>query len=132
MSLLRKFSYFLVFLIFFCFNTGVIGQNKTLPNSFVIHGVVTNEQRSFYTKSIENTDMEQFRLKTEKVVLKFKNGFLLELLSAKELSIKNSSLNIDINKYSDQVPTLNYKHPIFQILESGWVTAEIQNNSKQN
>jgi hypothetical protein len=108
----------------------LIGQNKTFANSFVIHGVVTAEQRSFYTKSIENTNMEQFRLKTEKVVLKFKNGFLLELLPAKELSVKNIATDIDINKYSDHVPTLNYKHPIFQILDSGWITAEVQNNTK--
>ena len=74
--------------------------------------------------------MEQFRLKTAKVVLKFKNGFLLELIPAKELVVKNTTSNININNYSDQAATPNYKYPVFQILDNGYLTAEIQNASK--
>jgi hypothetical protein len=63
-------------------------------------------------------------------VLKFKNGFLLELLPAKELVIKNIASTIDINKYSDYSSQINHKNPVFEVLDSGWITAEIQNSSK--
>ena len=90
------------------------------------------EKKIFYSKSIENADLESYRLKTEKVILKFKNGFLLELLPAKELMIKNIVPGIDINNYSDHSTNLNYKTPVFQVLDSGWLTAEIQNTNKSN
>ena len=130
MNTLRISSYFLLFLILNCYGSFLNGQNKTLPNSFIIHGAMSTEKKVFYSKSIENADLETYRLKTEKVVLKFKNGFLLELIPAKELIIKNIAPSVDINKYSDQSSNLNYKTPIFQILDSGWLTAEIQNSNK--
>ncbi len=130
MKLLPKTSTLFLFACL-CFLSAVsFAQSKTFPNSFIIHGSVTAEQKQFYTKSIENADMEQFRLKTAKVVLKFKNGFLLELIPAKELSIKNIAPSININNYSDQAASPNYKYPIFQVLDSGALTAEIQNASK--
>lgn len=107
-----------------------MSQTKTLPNSFIIHGEVSAGKKKFYTNSIEKADLEPYRLKTEKVVLKFKNGFLLELIPAKELVIRNIATGINLNNYSDRTDNLNYKNPIFQILDSGWLTAEIQNNSK--
>lgn len=130
MNLLPKLSYFFSFVCLCFLSVASLAQNKTFPNSFIIHGSITAEQKQFYIKSIENADMEQFRLKTAKVVLKFKNGFLLELIPAKELSIKNIAPNININNYSDHAASPNYKYPIFQVLDSGFLTAEIQNASK--
>lgn len=116
-----------------CFISNSSAQSnatKTIQNSFVIHGKLTNEQITFYTKSILAADMEQFRLKNQTVTLKFKNGFLLELTSAKELMLKNTNANININNYSDHAASVNYKYPIFEVLNSGALTAEIQNDKK--
>lgn len=105
-------------------------NQKTIKNSFVLHGNITAEKKAFYIKSIEAADMEQFRLKTQTVTLKFKNGFLLELLSAKDIIVKNIDSKLDINNYQEAAPSINYKYPVFEILESGWLTAEIQNDKK--
>ncbi len=129
--LTRVLIYVLLFLPCFIINSVAQNSNaKTIQNSFVIHGKLTNEQMTFYTKSILAADMEQFRLKTQTVTLKFKNGFLLELTSAKELMLKNIQANININNYSDHAASVNYKYPIFEILNSGALTAEIQNDKK--
>jgi hypothetical protein len=74
--------------------------------------------------------MEQFRLKTARLTLKFKNGFLLELIPAKDLFVKKIVPEINVNNYSDYVPTPNYKYPLFEVLDSGLITAEVQNSSK--
>jgi hypothetical protein len=130
MNSLQKVPHLLIFLSLFFLGNKLLGQSKTLTNSFVIHGEVSGDKKKFYTTSIEKSNLEPYRLKTEKVVLKFKNGFLLELIPAKELVIKNIASEIDLNNYSDRTDNLNYKNPIFQVLDSGWLTAEIQTNSK--
>ena len=60
----------------------ISAQSKTtIKNSFVIHGEdLKSAELTAFTKSIENADFEQFRLQTETVILKFKNGFTLELI----------------------------------------------------
>ena len=96
----RVLIYVMLFLPCFIINSAAQNSDtKTMQNSFVIHGKLTNEQITFYTKSILAANMEQFRLKTQTVTLKFKNGFLLELTSAKELMLKNTQANININNY---------------------------------
>lgn len=133
---MKKLITYLVFYIVF-FSQYFIGisnaqstNQKTIKNSFVLHGNITAEKKAFYIKSIEAADMEQFRLKTQTVTLKFKNGFLLELLSAKDIIVKNIDSKLDINNYQEAAPSINYKYPVFEILESGWLTAEIQNDKK--
>ena len=120
-----------LFLIFIsCFNN-TYSQNKTLPNSFVIQGKFSDEVLNFYTKSIEAADFEQYRLKEETVTLKFKNGFLHELLSAKDLTVKNKMQNLDFNKYPAKVNVPNYKYPVFEILKSGMITGEVNSESSK-
>jgi len=106
-------------------------QEKTIKNSFVIHAKLPPEKMKFYTKSIEAADFEQFRLKTQTVTLKFKNGFLLELFSAKEILVKNIEPKLNLNNYSDYAASNNYKYPLFEITNSGLITAEIQNSNKK-
>lgn len=103
---------------------------STYPNSFIILGNITAEQKAFYIKSIEAADMEQFRLQQQTVVLKFKNGFVVELLSAKELVVKGITPNLDINQYSKNYTDANYRPPVFEILSSGQLTAQVQTNTK--
>ncbi len=73
----RVLIYVMLFLPCFIINSAAQNSDtKTMQNSFVIHGKLTTEQMTFYTKSILAANMEQFRLKTQTVTLKFKNGFL--------------------------------------------------------
>ena len=138
MNIYKRISAFFFMVLFVIGFNSVIAQNnqlsnsdKTFPKSFVIHGKFSDELLNFYTKSIESANFEQYRLKTTPVILKFKNGFLLELLSAKEFVIKQKEVQIDINKYSDNITAQGYKYPLFEILESGWITAGVENtNSK--
>ena len=106
-------------------------QEKTIKNSFVIHAKLPPEKMKFYTNSIEAADFEQFRLKTQTVTLKFKNGFLLELFSAKEILVKNIEPKLNLNNYSDYAASNNYKYPLFEITNSGLITAEVQNSNKK-
>lgn len=103
---------------------------STLPNSFVILGDFTAEQKAFFKKSIEAADMEQFRLQHQTVVLKFKNGFVVELLSAKELVVRGIAPNLNINQYQKSYTNASYRPPVFEVLASGQLTAEIQTNTK--
>ncbi len=122
-----------LFFILFLFGNVAISQNektstvsapKTLPNSFVLHGDLSPTDVIFYTKSIEAADFEQYRLKDAPVELEFKNGFKLELLSATDLTIKNKNQNVNLNSYTARVSQPPFKYPVFEILQSGWITAE--------
>lgn len=133
---MKNRSILLLSFFIICFSSiGSFGQSPaTLKNSFIIHASSLNKSdEAFYTKSIEAADFEQFRLQNQPVILKFKNGFTLELLSAKDLLIKNLAPNLDINKYSNYPAMPNYKYPLFEILSTGWVTAAVEPiNAKTN
>lgn len=105
-------------------------QRKTIPNSFSIHQSLESDQLNFYIKSIEAADFEQYRLRDATVELNFKNGFKLELISAKELTIRNKMQNVNPNAYAEKssVPA-DYVYPVFEITNSGWILAE--NNAKE-
>lgn len=119
--------FILLFTILLGFGSMFAQSNTTIKNSFVIHGTNLNQTDvDFYTKSIEAADFEQFRLQTQTVLLTFKNGFNLELISAKDLVVKNIKANLDINSYTNYPPNPNYKYPVFEILPSGWVTAGVE------
>lgn len=100
--------------------------SKTIPNSYIIHESSDAQKLAFYTKSIEAADFEQYRLRDANVELIFKNGFKLELISAKDLTIKNKMQNVNPNLYQvkSDVPA-NYIYPVFEITDSGWVTAQM-------
>jgi hypothetical protein len=127
-----KHFFTILIVVFFIKTTAVLAQNiTTIPNSFIIHGEnLQSSDVDFYTKSILAADMEQFRLQTETVVLKFKNGFDLELISAKDLVIKNIAQNVDITKYTNFPSLPNYKYPLFEVLKTGFITAEVKALSK--
>lgn len=105
-----------------------LSQNtsKTLANSYVLHGDIVSSKESFYKQSIESADLEQYRLQDASVELIFKNGFKVELISAKDLTIVRKMQNVNPNNYSlkSSVPK-NYTYPVFSILDSGWIVAEM-------
>lgn len=105
----------------------MFGQSKaTIKNSFVIHGTnLSQTDLDFYTKSIEVADFEQFRLQSQSVLVVFKNGFNLELISAKDLVVKNIRADLDINFYANYPASPNYKYPLFEILPSGWIIGAV-------
>src|SRR5574343_531682 len=109
---------YIVFILFLFSASSIFSQSKTLPNSYVLHGTVPETKRTFYTKSIEKADLEQFRLRTQTTLLKFKNGFTLELIPAKELINKGIAPALNINNYQDYKVDPNYKLPVFEILDS--------------
>lgn len=122
-------------LLILCFGvTQSFSQTKTtIKNSFIIHGNDINPaDLAFFTKSIETADFEQFRLQTETVILKFKNGFTLELISAKDLVSRNIKQDLDVNSYTNFAATPNYKYPLFEILASGWVTAGVESSQTKS
>jgi hypothetical protein len=106
----------------------IFSQNKTISNSYTILNNKNPEKETFYKKSIEAADMEQYRLRNTRRHLSFDNGFVLELQSAKELFLKNQQTNI--NNYevgSAQTP----EAPVFFVLDSGHLTARITSKTKQ-
>jgi hypothetical protein len=120
-------SIFFTAVIFLLVHAAMIGQGKTIPNSFSILNNKTPERKDFYTKSIEAADMEQFRLRDERVKLIFDNGFVLELLSAKELFIKGVQINP--NTYTLFYPK-DAELPVFTVLPDGHLTGRVNSSSK--
>ena len=119
-----------IFAILLGFGT-LHGQSKTtIKNSFVIHNESAQASDvAFFTTSIESADFEQFRLQTQTVILKFKNGFTLELISAQDLVSRSIKADLDVNLYTNYPPNPNYKYPLFEILPSGWVTAGVESTN---
>ncbi|MBA4239608.1 MAG: hypothetical protein C0448_02690 [Sphingobacteriaceae bacterium] len=93
---------------------------KTLPNSFEIVQNTLISKEDFYKHSILEANLENYRLKTQRVLLSFENGFVVELLSAEELHSKNNS--IDVNSYQSEFPK-NYLLPVFTVLPNGSLVA---------
>ncbi|MCW3078020.1 MAG: hypothetical protein JWO32_2629 [Bacteroidetes bacterium] len=126
---MKKSRTLILSLFILCFSIHIIkGQSSsTYKNSFIIHGSsLSQSDKDFYKKSIEAADFEQFRLQTQTVVLKFKNGFTLELIPAKDLVIKNIVPMLDINKYTNFPAEAGYKYPLFEVLSTGWITAAVE------
>lgn len=114
-------KYPLLFLIFVCFFTnGAIGQVKTLPNSYEITHNILISQEDFYKQSIEKANLENYRLKSQRVSLAFENGFVVELMSAEELFLTNKS--IDVNFYQSNFPN-KFVLPTFKVLPTGELVA---------
>ena len=120
------------FMLFFNINVTYAQSKTTIKNSFVIHGDhLKSSDIDFFTKSIEAADFEQFRLQTQTVILVFKNGFTLELISAKDLVINNIKQDLDVNSYTNYPAMPNYQYPVFEVLPSGWITAGVESSSKK-
>lgn len=128
-------AFFISLMIMFSLLAGTESQaqetSKTLPGSFIIHGNYDSAKMDFFRKSIEKANFEQYRLKDANVVLTFKNGFTLELLSAKECAMKGISKSFNPNMYAERnsFPS-DFFYPIFEIVSNGWVLAEVQSKSK--
>lgn len=126
MNLNPSKSSLLAFLLFICFQSFSQHQSKTIPDSYVLQGNFSNEKTAFFKQSIEAADMEQYRLRDATVELVFKNGFKIELMSAKDLTIVKKMQNVNPNNYpskSNLAP--GYRYPVFNIIDSGWIMAEM-------
>lgn len=98
----------------------VKAQSKTLPGSFEINNLKDESKRELYTKAIENANFEQYRLQNHDVTLKFENGFEVSLLSAKNLFLKNYSINP--KDYKEQYDS-NYLLPVFYVQNEDQIIA---------
>lgn len=114
-------KYPLLFLIFVCFSASrAFSQIKTPPNSYeIIHNTLVS-QEDFYKQSIEMANLENYRLKNQRVSLSFENGFVVELISAEELYSKNNS--VDLNSYQSEFP-VSFILPTFKIIPTGELVA---------
>lgn len=109
--------------------SNAFSQAKTIPNSFEIIENTLVTQETFYKKSIENANFENYRLKNDRVKIMFENGFVLELLSAKELFIKNLAKNID--NYAETFP-VRYELPLFFIQPNGQIVGRVTPINKRS
>lgn len=114
-------KYPLLFLFFVSFYTnGVYSQINTQPNSYEITHNTLISQEDFYKQSIEKANLENYRLKSQRVSISFENGFIVELISAEELYLKNNSINL--NSYQSNFPS-KFVLPTFKILSTGELVA---------
>jgi hypothetical protein len=121
-------KYLFAFSLLICVN--LIGQTKTIPNSFVIKNNSGKVKDGLITSAITNANMESYRLKDKDVTLHFEEGFDCMLYSAKSLFVKG--ISIDANSYKSDF-TERYKLPIFSISASGILIAKhetFDSNSK--
>ena len=124
----------LIIFLFFVFTGKTYSQSsKTQPNSFEIVQNTLVSQEDFYKRSILDANLENYRLKNQRVLLSFENGFVLQLFSADELYSNNNS--IDLSSYQTEFPN-NYTLPSFNIDKNGHLIAnynyvgKAQSNSK--
>lgn len=117
----------LALIIFFCVTLAFGQAKKTIPGSFNIIGNSHPAKADFYSDAILNSDLEPYRLKDSRVKLQFKNGFELELLSAKELFVKG--VQIDIGNYRVQNDS-KVPLPLFVVFDNGTLGAEIKTTDK--
>ncbi len=111
--------------VFFSFSFVFKG---TIKGSFNINNAKDQTQVEFYKKSIEAADLEGYRLRDERVKIKFQNGFELEFLSANELL--RLGIAVNVNEYQTKFAD-DFIMPSFNILPSGHLTAGITTTSKK-
>jgi hypothetical protein len=113
----------LLFLLLFFFCSLAYSQ-KTLENSFEIKENSSSYSSAFITTSFLNANMENYRLRNERVKLVFENGFSIELFSAKELFIQGRLSNI--SDYAEE-QAQNVPGRIFGMTPQGHITVGVQN-----
>jgi hypothetical protein len=117
----------LTLLVFVCSENKSFGQAITVKNSIVIINNKSSEKENYYKEAIYKANMEGYRLKETNDTLKFKEGFDCVLLSAKELS--NKGITIDVNSYQEHF-VYNYRKPEFSITDDGHLVATFIKISK--
>jgi len=103
------------------FISGISQTNRTPINSFVITKLADVSKLEFYKSAISKVDFEKYRSKTKSVLLEFRNGFQMELLSAEVLKQRGNVINMD--EYTDILPS-NYRYPSFKIDDSGIIVTQ--------
>ena len=111
-----------LFFIFLTFGK-VLGQTKTLPNSFSLQGDFDKSQMSFYENAINNSNLEIYRLIKERTKITFSNGFILELFSAEELL--QSHIILSTVNYQEISSIIDTK-PEFRVLDSGVIVVRFK------
>ena len=110
-----------IFSVLLCAVFQIRAQNlKTVPGSFKIINNNHKEQEAFYISSIEQANMENYRLKDKNVTIHFENGFDCVMISAKELFMNGKSLHA--GTYPESF-SATYTLPVFFILPEGGIVA---------
>ena len=112
----------------FCTPASISAQEKTYPSSFTIVGENDQQKLDFYSASILNASMENYRLLDTDLTLKFKEGFECIMFSAKKVSASGNS-NINLSNYLESFPS-KYILPVFSITHDGKIVGEVNRNEK--
>lgn len=116
----------LSFLLFFCL---LSKAQHTIKGSFKIINSTDKEKEAFYVSSIENADMEVYRLKNKEVTLHFENGFDCILISAKDLYLIDNKINP--SQYNDTTLMEDISLTTFFITDSGLIKAKLSQVGKR-
>lgn len=108
----------LFFLCAFLISAFITLSQTTYKGSFIIKNLSDNSKLEFYTKAIEKVDFEKYRLQNKNVMLEFRNGFELELISVETL--KSKGIVANAYQYAEDTAP-DDKYPIFKISDEGIV-----------
>ncbi|MBS1647737.1 MAG: hypothetical protein JST67_10390 [Bacteroidetes bacterium] len=97
-----------------------LGMSQTIPKSFTIANNNHPEKEAYYIQQIEKANMENYRLKSKDVVLKFENGFTCTMLSAKTLF--TNGFQVNPANYPEEFPK-DFSLPSMRILDDGTLYA---------
>lgn len=124
--MLMKKKCLLSFMLFVCL---LSKAQQTVSGSFKIINSTNKDKESFYVSSIENAEMEVYRLKNKEVTLHFENGFDCVLMSAKELYLINDKINPSL--YNDLNLMEDISSTTFFITDSGLIKAKLSQVGKR-
>jgi hypothetical protein len=122
-----RLSILLLFAAFWI-SGSISAQEKTYPSSFTIIGENDQQKLDFYSESILNASMENYRLLDTDLTLKFKEGFECIMFSAKKVAASGGS-NINLSNYLETFPS-KYILPVFSITQDGKILGEVNRNEK--
>lgn len=104
----------MILLLFLVVNS--YSQTEVKKNGYSIVGLTDASKLDYYVGIVNKIDFEQYRLRSEQVTIKFRNGFSVELASAESLALTNSSVMPTnyVIKHSD-----GFLLPEFKIMDDG-------------
>ncbi|MBC7863213.1 MAG: hypothetical protein IAF38_09575 [Bacteroidia bacterium] len=110
------------------FSVFLFSQNNKDHEKFTILSFGSVKDVGFYIKSINASNLDDWRLQDKRTVLKFDTGFEIEIFSANELKKKGFSVNVE--SFKKEFPS-TYNMPLFKIFPNGVLGAGITPTVKQ-
>jgi len=106
-------------------STGLFAQDR----SYVITDEAQVEDINLYVTAIEKATWDKYRLVDKRRVITFKEGVIIELLSANEMT--EQGLKINHSMILKQSPKGSYQ-PLFVLSENGFIIEQHSYKTKRN